>query len=236
MPEQWARLLQTSNISKSEQKQNPQAVLDILKFYDSTSGKQKYISFSASGQFSSTQQKSLEPNVATANTQSSVIILPDKDSPSVSGCFRYFRQIVDALHFSPMHYSDLLIYLNYASLLLQPGKQGTVTSPSGGKDGDDDDDDDTPPPVVAPRPEHTKSVGRLNRNAHDFAWSLEKMMRTMMLHALHLIFINFSSDRRVTFMEETHFFYLPTNVRRKKGQLLHLLFSARCLRCTQDRS
>uniref|UniRef100_A0A8D3AVL1 non-specific serine/threonine protein kinase n=1 Tax=Scophthalmus maximus TaxID=52904 RepID=A0A8D3AVL1_SCOMX len=84
MPEQWARLLQTSNISKSEQKQNPQAVLDILKFYDSTSGKQKYLSFS--------------------------------------------------------------------------GKQGTVTSQSGGKDGDDDDDDDTPPPVVAPRPEHTKSV------------------------------------------------------------------------------
>ncbi|KAJ0008621.1 hypothetical protein NQD34_016036 [Periophthalmus magnuspinnatus] len=75
MPEQWARLLQTSNISKSEQKQNPQAVLDILKFYDSTSGKQKYLSFSASV-----------------------------------------------------------------------------------KDGDDDDDDDTPPPVVAPRPEHTKSM------------------------------------------------------------------------------
>ncbi|KAI3367546.1 hypothetical protein L3Q82_026401 [Scortum barcoo] len=93
MPEQWARLLQTSNISKSEQKQNPQAVLDILKFYDSTSGKQKYLSFSAS----------------------------DKDSQL-------------------------------------PGKQGTATSPSGGKDGDDDDDDDTPPPVVAPRPEHTKSV------------------------------------------------------------------------------
>ncbi|KAE8290130.1 Serine/threonine-protein kinase PAK 2 [Larimichthys crocea] len=92
MPEQWARLLQTSNISKSEQKQNPQAVLDILKFYDSTSGKQKYLSFSAS----------------------------DKDSQS-------------------------------------QGKQGAATSPSG-KDGDDDDDDDTPPPVVAPRPEHTKSM------------------------------------------------------------------------------
>ncbi|KAK2892002.1 serine/threonine-protein kinase PAK 2-like [Channa argus] len=92
MPEQWARLLQTSNISKSEQKQNPQAVLDILKFYDSTSGKQKYLSFSAS----------------------------DKDSQS-------------------------------------PGKKGTVTTPTGGKDGDDDDDD-TPPPIVAPRPEHTKSV------------------------------------------------------------------------------
>lgn len=61
MPEQWARLLQTSNISKSEQKQNPQAVLDILKFYDSTSGKQKYLSFSASGQFSFTQQRNKNP-------------------------------------------------------------------------------------------------------------------------------------------------------------------------------
>lgn len=56
MPEQWARLLQTSNISKSEQQQNPQVVLDVLKFYDSSSGKQKYLSFSASGQFPSCQQ------------------------------------------------------------------------------------------------------------------------------------------------------------------------------------
>lgn len=49
MPEQWARLLQTSNITKSEQKKNPQAVLDVLKFYDSTgnTGRQKYLSFSS---------------------------------------------------------------------------------------------------------------------------------------------------------------------------------------------
>ncbi|XP_014190267.1 serine/threonine-protein kinase PAK 2-like isoform X2 [Simochromis diagramma] len=92
MPEQWARLLQTSNISKSEQKQNPQAVLDVLKFFDSTSGKQKYLSFSGA----------------------------DKGSQS-------------------------------------PGKQGTATSPSG-KDDDDDDEVDSPPPIVAPRPEHTKSM------------------------------------------------------------------------------
>ncbi|KAM4549174.1 serine/threonine-protein kinase PAK 2b isoform 1-T2 [Odontesthes bonariensis] len=49
MPEQWARLLQTSNITKSEQKKNPQAVLDVLKFYDSSgNGRQKYLSFSSS--------------------------------------------------------------------------------------------------------------------------------------------------------------------------------------------
>lgn len=35
-------------------------------------------------------------------------------------------------------------------------KKGTEPSPSN-KD-EDDDDDEAPPPVVAPRPEHTKSV------------------------------------------------------------------------------
>jgi hypothetical protein len=51
MPEQWARLLQTSNITKLEQKKNPQAVLDVLKFYDSkeTVNNQKYMSFTSGG-------------------------------------------------------------------------------------------------------------------------------------------------------------------------------------------
>ncbi|XP_015196922.1 serine/threonine-protein kinase PAK 1 isoform X1 [Lepisosteus oculatus] len=47
MPEQWARLLQTSNITKLEQKKHPDVVLEVLKFYDSkeTSNIQKYMSF-----------------------------------------------------------------------------------------------------------------------------------------------------------------------------------------------
>jgi len=36
MPESWARLLSTSNISISEQKKNPQTVLDVLNFYESS--------------------------------------------------------------------------------------------------------------------------------------------------------------------------------------------------------
>ncbi|XP_034736824.1 serine/threonine-protein kinase PAK 2b [Etheostoma cragini] len=99
MPEQWARLLQTSNITKSEQKKNPQAVLDVLKFYDSTgNGRQKYLSFSSS-----------EKDAFTPGPQS-------------------------------------------------PVKKGSEPSSPNIKDIDDDDDDETPPPVVAPRPQHTKSV------------------------------------------------------------------------------
>ncbi|XP_071838916.1 serine/threonine-protein kinase PAK 3-like [Apostichopus japonicus] len=37
MPEHWAKLLQVAQISKTEQKKNPQAVLDALKFYDASS-------------------------------------------------------------------------------------------------------------------------------------------------------------------------------------------------------
>ena len=36
MPESWARLLSQSNISKTEQKKNPQAVLDVLNYYDNS--------------------------------------------------------------------------------------------------------------------------------------------------------------------------------------------------------
>ncbi|KAI5626576.1 serine/threonine-protein kinase PAK 2, partial [Silurus asotus] len=91
MPEQWARLLQTSNITKSEQKKNPQAVLDVLKFYDSTgnTGRQKYLSFSS-----------------------------EQQSPNIKNV-----------------------------------------------DDDEDDDEETPPPVVAPRPEHTKGVGKTEGSA-----------------------------------------------------------------------
>ncbi|GFR96907.1 serine/threonine-protein kinase PAK 3 [Elysia marginata] len=37
MPESWAKLLQKANISKYEQKKNPQAVLDVLNYYDTSS-------------------------------------------------------------------------------------------------------------------------------------------------------------------------------------------------------
>ncbi|XP_054270159.1 serine/threonine-protein kinase Pak [Macrosteles quadrilineatus] len=41
MPEAWARLLMSSNISKQEQKKNPQAVLDVLNWFDHSSKETK---------------------------------------------------------------------------------------------------------------------------------------------------------------------------------------------------
>lgn len=96
MPEQWARLLQTSNITKLEQKKNPQAVLDVLKFYDSNTVKQKYLSFTP----------------------------PEKDG---------FPSGTPALN-----------------------TKGSETSAVVTEE--DDDEEETAPPVIAPRPDHTKSI------------------------------------------------------------------------------
>uniref|UniRef100_A0A671R707 non-specific serine/threonine protein kinase n=1 Tax=Sinocyclocheilus anshuiensis TaxID=1608454 RepID=A0A671R707_9TELE len=98
MPEQWARLLQTSNITKLEQKKNPQAVLDVLKFYDSkeTTNSQKYMSFTDKG----------ADNYSSSNNSKTV-----SETPAVA----------------------------------------TVSE-------DEDENEATPPPIIAPRPEHTKSV------------------------------------------------------------------------------
>ncbi|XP_056467884.1 serine/threonine-protein kinase PAK 1 [Gadus chalcogrammus] len=100
MPEQWARLLQTSNITKLEQKKNPQAVLDVLKFYDSkeTSNSQKYMSFT---------DKSADNYSSSVTTNSKAV----SETPAIA----------------------------------------TVSE-------DEDEDEAVPPPVVAPRPEHTKSI------------------------------------------------------------------------------
>lgn len=49
MPESWAKLLQNSNITKLEQKKNPQAVLDVLNWYDAStkeSQESKYMTMS----------------------------------------------------------------------------------------------------------------------------------------------------------------------------------------------
>ncbi|XP_066570905.1 serine/threonine-protein kinase PAK 3 isoform X1 [Amia ocellicauda] len=131
IPEQWARLLQTSNITKLEQKKNPQAVLDVLKFYDSkeTVNNQKYMSFtsgdkSAHGYIAPntlTRLLSSGPPV-TLRTHSATFI--DKGTKTAS----------------------------------EPPLAPPVSEEEDEDEDEDDDDDNEPPPVIAPRPEHTKSI------------------------------------------------------------------------------
>jgi p21-activated kinase 1 len=45
MPESWARLLKEADISKSEQKKNPEAVLNVLKWFEKSNSHQKEVKF-----------------------------------------------------------------------------------------------------------------------------------------------------------------------------------------------
>ncbi|XP_067853261.1 serine/threonine-protein kinase PAK 3 isoform X1 [Heptranchias perlo] len=122
IPEQWARLLQTSNITKLEQKKNPQAVLDVLKFYDSkeTVNNQKYMSFT-SGAVYSLMVPLLKQYKCTEIT----------DKPADG-------------------------YIAANALNTKIASEPPVVPPV--SEDDDEDDDNMPPPVIAPRPEHTKSI------------------------------------------------------------------------------
>ncbi|CAG00592.1 unnamed protein product [Tetraodon nigroviridis] len=116
IPEQWARLLQTSNITKLEQKKNPQAVLDVLKFYDSkeTVNNQKYMSFTSG-------DKSAHGYIAANNLAAKTSTSEPPIAPPVS-------------------------------------EEEDEEEEDEEEEDEEEDDEDELPPVIAPRPEHTKSI------------------------------------------------------------------------------
>ncbi|XP_056103309.1 serine/threonine-protein kinase PAK 3 isoform X2 [Rhinichthys klamathensis goyatoka] len=115
IPEQWARLLQTSNITKLEQKKNPQAVIDVLKFYDSkeTVNNQKYMSFTSG-------DKSAHGYIAANTLQGAKTTSEPPIAPPVS--------------------------------------EEEDEEEEDEEEEEEDEDEDEVPPIIAPRPEHTKSI------------------------------------------------------------------------------
>ncbi|XP_041973977.1 serine/threonine-protein kinase PAK 3 isoform X2 [Aricia agestis] len=71
MPEAWARLLMASNISKQEQKNNPQAVLDVLKWYDASATQPPVSKYMTSAQMHTTHSGSSVSRVSSSSPSSS---------------------------------------------------------------------------------------------------------------------------------------------------------------------
>ncbi|XP_069748962.1 serine/threonine-protein kinase PAK 3 isoform X2 [Narcine bancroftii] len=140
IPEQWARLLQTSNITKLEQKKNPQAVLDVLKFYDSkeTVNNQKYMSFSSGDLHSAPRHPSVPLLYQPVRAVYSLMVPLLKQYK----CTEMTDKPADG-------------YIAGNALNTKIASEPPVVPPVSE---DDDEDDDLPPPVIAPRPEHTKSI------------------------------------------------------------------------------
>ncbi|XP_057370019.1 serine/threonine-protein kinase Pak-like [Daphnia carinata] len=174
MPQAWAQLLQTSNISKQEQKKNPQAVLDVLKWYDISSqvgNETKYMETHT--------QKSTVDGLGTYSRPT--YQQTDVSCPKIS-------LVVN----SPSHHShsssqhSLTTPLHLTSFGRQGSGSGSVSTPEtessqatdtiGSLERDDDKgndhladlannqenerdgEDKAPPPPVAARPERTKSI------------------------------------------------------------------------------
>lgn len=86
MPEAWARLLMKSNISKQEQKKNPQAVLDVLNWFDNSSKEMessKYMTTTKMIATSDISRPSLRhPGSVSSQSQNSGVSQPSSSTPS----------------------------------------------------------------------------------------------------------------------------------------------------------
>ncbi|XP_031800197.1 serine/threonine-protein kinase PAK 3 isoform X3 [Sarcophilus harrisii] len=133
IPEQWARLLQTSNITKLEQKRNPQAVLDVLKFYDSkeTVNNQKYMSFT-SGDRSAHGYLAAHPSQTLIPRPASLCYL---DTSAAEG-----------------------VKAQSTKTASEPPLAPPVSEEEDEDEEEEEEEENEPPPVIAPRPEHTKSI------------------------------------------------------------------------------
>ncbi|XP_046989397.1 serine/threonine-protein kinase Pak [Schistocerca americana] len=130
MPEAWARLLMSSNISKQEQKSNPQAVLDVLNWFDNSSKETKGSKYMTTTKMVATAElaPSPRPSLRQVTTQSGSshsqhsLSQPSSSSPS--------------------------------STTPDTEGGGNVTSAPTSSEVDEE----PPPPPVAARPERTKSI------------------------------------------------------------------------------
>ncbi|XP_043943819.1 serine/threonine-protein kinase PAK 3 isoform X2 [Protopterus annectens] len=142
IPEQWARLLQTSNITKLEQKKNPQAVLDVLKFYDSkeTVNNQKYMSFtsgdkSAHGYIAANALPIDHHSHLSLPSLGSVMVFPQVWPPELCTTFQSTKSASEPPLAPPVSEEE-----------------------DEEEEEEEEEDDNEPPPIIAPRPEHTKSI------------------------------------------------------------------------------
>lgn len=83
MPESWARLLREADISKSEQKKNPEAVLNVLKWFEKSNNHNKEVKFMTIAQ-NQQESRSCRLNKASNSISDATITPSDRSSLSSS--------------------------------------------------------------------------------------------------------------------------------------------------------
>jgi len=148
MPEAWTKLLVASNISKEMQMQNPQAVLDVLNYYEHSSKHKtddKYMTQTPSTEPSPRPSYSVSTH-ALSSPSSQVIGAPSPSPPvSVAASSSIPSPVLPEAPTTP------------AARLTGSSSTPSVFSTTPEQD-DTEDDHEPPPPPIASRPEKTKSI------------------------------------------------------------------------------
>ncbi|KAJ1523575.1 hypothetical protein ONE63_001422 [Megalurothrips usitatus] len=141
MPEAWARLLVNSNISKQEQKKNPQAVLDVLNWFDHSSKEVKGSKYMTTTKMVATVDLGIIPRPSLQNQNTRQQEVSHSSSHSSHSCGHPSSS-------SPTSSST-------------PDTEGGTIPSTGtgtGTGTGSEHEEEPPPPPIATRPERTKSI------------------------------------------------------------------------------
>jgi p21-activated kinase 1 len=166
MPNEWKALLSSSNISKQEQKNNPQAVLDVLKWFDAKANKQQESKFMTakvnSGKHSTIHNEHCigtinnflhdlfhftECNSSRTPTSGSH---PSSSPPTTPETPSERKDTDNHQHHNHHHHEHSSSAPNSHVPTISPQKHSTHSSPIHHYT--------PPPPPIAARPERTKSI------------------------------------------------------------------------------
>ncbi|XP_065093187.1 serine/threonine-protein kinase Pak isoform X3 [Ochlerotatus camptorhynchus] len=148
MPEQWALMLKNSNISKQEQKKNPQAVLDVLNWFDNSSKQRPSSKYMTHGLHTTTHSaSSIGSSLSRVSSSSPSSTPTDSESHGPGG--------VGQVHLSSSHsqaYSLGPLSSHHNSTGEHDSDELGGLSSGGSISGNGI------PPPIASRPERTKSI------------------------------------------------------------------------------
>ncbi|XP_055546162.1 serine/threonine-protein kinase Pak isoform X4 [Wyeomyia smithii] len=148
MPEQWALMLKNSNISKQEQKKNPQAVLDVLNWFDNSSKQRPSSKYMTHGLHTTTHSaSSIGSSLSRVSSSSPSSTPTDSESHGPGG--------VNQVHLSSSHsqaYSLGPLSSHHNSTGDHDSDELGALSSGGSISGNGI------PPPIASRPERTKSI------------------------------------------------------------------------------
>jgi len=167
MPDSWIKLLENSNISLEMQKNNPQAVLDALNYFEHTSKHktdEKFMtqssrssadpsprpSYSVSSQALSSPTQVIGAGIGGISLAGASGAVP---SPSPPLSLATSSNIP-----SPLHGGDSVASVGSGGLLRKSGSSSTPSMFSSTPDQEEGEEEAVPPPPIASRPEKTKSI------------------------------------------------------------------------------